>query len=44
MSFQVYYIIAIILVLAGIALAMCFSIKKYDERMAAQKKKKKRFR
>jgi len=42
MPFQVYYFIAIILILAGIALAMHFSIKKYDERMAAQRKKKRR--
>ena len=42
MPFQVYYLIAIVVILGAVALAMHFSIKKYDQKMSSVKKKKRR--
>jgi NADH:ubiquinone oxidoreductase subunit 6 (subunit J) len=42
MTFQIYYLIAIVVILGAIALAMHFSIKRYDKKMAETRKKKRR--
>ncbi len=44
MPFQTYYFIALLVIFGAIALAMTFSVKKHNEKMASKKSKRPRRR